>query len=725
MIQASAGERDNLQARLKERHLEMIQLLEALDRQKAQTRALKIQRRQQETKFAQALEKIEILRGENLHLRQSSEQEARASKKHTDLLKQQLSDRTHEIKLLEGTLSDARKDATDQRQVFESRIAAQGKRRLELEQLLQDRIDELEKVKSTAKDTEYKLNDRIAKLQAEAANLSGEIRSLNGVCERNTELEKSLEETRLHLTNKGEELVKATEAKAFLTGELKLERSRSESTLEEVKKITANLSSAKHALSTGLAEAEKKMQELKATADKKLEDALKEAEAKRKSDVEIAAETIKRVEAEKVSLESKLSSLQEVRTRNEELKQSIEAMNLERKELVEKFQSTGLELREEIKTLTAQKAEIEGEYRVRMGVLEKLEKESIETQIRLDKLRERLAAVQTENIDLRSRNTELDKRRELAMQELAVRVDRSEKERTHSHDEYTRVFGDLKHHQCLATELAKRLETEKAAAYSDLEKHRKELEDNIKQKLAQRESKMKAEHNDYRELEKERDHFKLSLERMSIQFSQIRRKMKSHNDATTWWLRWQVSTLRRKYLRMSWKQIIYRLQRRASLLSDLDRYEGEYLENESSKQSKDHAAPEADNSQDQIQQASVKPSALVRDAANMYHSFLSDSMKKVGDLLYELESHASRQKLVFGFQNLENAVESYYGHLLAGVGEKLSGLQLSSQCPRELETFEAETAELSKHVTELIHASANRLGSSRAKLLGTLPFAKS
>mmetsp|Transcript_28216 Transcript_28216/g.45916 ORF Transcript_28216/g.45916 Transcript_28216/m.45916 type:complete len:795 (+) Transcript_28216:78-2462(+) len=721
LITATATERDGLQTKLKERHEEMLQLLEALDRKKSQCRTLTIKNREQGNHLTQSLEKIEILNSENLHLRQTSEQEAKATAKHVALLKQQVCDRAHEIKLLERSVADLRKDSADQKQVYESRISAQEKQYSELEGILQSRIDELSDLKTTSRARQDQLSEKLAKSQAEVATLNGEIRALQDVRENNQELEKALGATRSRVEHQAEELVKATEARAHVAGELKLSRKQAETAADEVKRLSAALSDAKHALSAGMAEAESKMRAALAESERANHEAMEKAEARRAAEESTYFESIRRVEAEKRVLETKVAAMEELRHRNSELKESFQNLQSELKQTVTKMQTEGLSLREEVRRLAAGKAEIEGEHRVRAKALETLEKQAAELRSQLGTLRSKCAAVEADNRELRSRSLELERKRDAAVLELATRVSRNEQERLQSQGEFTRVFGDLKHNQCLAQELAKRLEIERAAAERLLEQERAATAQTIAEKIAERKAEME---QGMERMQKKTDHFRKCLDRLSSRFAKVHRKQHGQHNAEVWVARWQALVYRRKYLRCLWYKILRRVKRKAIVIAnDGNDYADDDFE--SGVEEKEGAVADGRGGRAQPQQ----PSELVRGNNGLgvnYYKTLRENMDNVGRLLQRVDARQperGQRELAKGYEDLESAIERYHS-FLSSKDENSDGqavdMEKLATSTREIEAFEAESMQLSRSVTDLIHAvGAGRItaGATTAALL--------
>eukprot|EP00954_Amorphochlora_amoebiformis_P019784 1334704-Amorphochlora_amoeboformis.AAC.1 len=95
LLQASTLEREKLMAKLKDRHREVIQLFDALQAQKTQVRRLAAQNREQSSQIVLLQENVDVLKKENVHLKQAAEQEAQASNKHVALLRQQITDKNN------------------------------------------------------------------------------------------------------------------------------------------------------------------------------------------------------------------------------------------------------------------------------------------------------------------------------------------------------------------------------------------------------------------------------------------------------------------------------------------------------------------------------------------------------------------------------------------------------------------------------------------------------
>eukprot|EP00472_Partenskyella_glossopodia_P006015 CAMPEP_0197541714 /NCGR_PEP_ID=MMETSP1318-20131121/67310_1 /TAXON_ID=552666 /ORGANISM="Partenskyella glossopodia, Strain RCC365" /LENGTH=722 /DNA_ID=CAMNT_0043100915 /DNA_START=472 /DNA_END=2640 /DNA_ORIENTATION=+ len=254
LLRTSAAERDSLQSKLRERHCEMINLLDSFDRQKAKLTAARSHNKDQAAKLLSALEKIEILQNENLHIRSTAEAESQASAKHITLLKDQLANKLQDCKQLDRTLNDVRQDAADQRKEWESRVASEEAKRNDLEELLQMKIGETSS-----------MHDTITGQQQENAILQGELKRLANVDQRNTQLEKKLSDTRSRNLKLNEDCAKASEARKLFEGELNLARTQIENLNREIEGFKAKLSDAHR--NHELMKAQQNTLELKLTAE--------------------------------------------------------------------------------------------------------------------------------------------------------------------------------------------------------------------------------------------------------------------------------------------------------------------------------------------------------------------------------------------------------------------------------------------------------------------------
>jgi len=573
MLQVSVAERDQLQRKLKERHLEVLQLLDALDRQKVTNRELNAQRHEQSKRLEQALERIETLRSENLHLRRSSEIDKEAAAKHSSLLKQQVADRSGRVKLLEQSLTDSQREASEQRRLWESKIAAEGKRRGELETMLQDKIDELASVKTSAREREDELSDRLAKMQSERATLQGELKSLEGEKERNTKLEKEIETLRERNTTLTEDYGKASERAAHLEGELKIATGENLRRGKEITTLTASLADATRKLTDSIKAAEqRRVSELKA-ADVLRQTEAKEATRRHKEEIEkittrmtlefrnlehrreteqqAASGKIAQLDAEIRGLECKVAMVNELRANNAELK-----------ELETSLRSDCKRLRDEVKSLASGKASLEGEHKAKSAYLQNLEIEAKSLNRKLESATEKLIAALADAKDAHSRNAELERQLEQTRNELLNRVTRNDRDRNQCTKEFTQIFGELRHNETLAAEREKRINEQTKAYNAAIEAERLSVRTRVDNMMKGREVKLQSA------IEKARDdaskagaahsHLRSVLDCLS-KFYVHKYKAREQQDLRRLCMaRWQVGAVRRKWARELWKRIMVR-----------------------------------------------------------------------------------------------------------------------------------------------------------------------
>lgn len=510
VLKHSVEDQNRLSSKLRESHDQMMMLLATLDRQKAQIREHIAFRRAQAAQISDAMERIEVLRSENQHVKASMAQESDASSKHAALLKQHFADKSDECKELKREVRDAQQDLDDQRQRYEARVSQLDKQRAGLEQLLERKTAECDRTSSTMKKQELELKERVYALQADKAKLQGEIKATERVKVDNAELKRQLDALTQRFETLREKSVRDVEARAQLEGQLKLAQPRVDKAQAEAERCRTKLAS------------------LQKQQNADLERVVREA---KESSLKAAAQ-FQRVTEEKRAMAERLAALEGVGTRLEESKAKTETLK----------KSKAL-LKQELKMVRTSAGDLERQFKAALLECEALRKDKAGLESTVRGLRENLSAGQTANQDLRARNAELRTEVERSMSKFAEHLSATDKQRTSQNEEFTKVYGEFKHNNCLAQELRKQLQQQKEQYEALLAAERANVQKRVRELVAKEAPRAVAR---AQEAERLRDRAVEQVAELGAFCARRQRRLGTAARTRAAWAEWRARTWQKK-----------------------------------------------------------------------------------------------------------------------------------------------------------------------------------